>query len=565
MRMFPTRTALATTCSLALAVFCARDSQQTSDAPPRVRIDGGMLEGSYLGADSALSVFKGIPFAAPPVGALRWKPPEAVAPWAGVRKATAFGPACSQTRYPIDWFDRITKRVGGHAPPEVIPSFSEDCLYLSVWTGNLRGSRARPVMVWVHGGGDVDGWATHGSMNGEQLARNGAVVVMIEYRLGALGFLADSALSAESPHHVSGNYGLLDQIAALQWVQRNIAAFGGDPTRVTIFGQSAGAVNVTCLMMSPLAKGLFHRVIAQSGACTGPLPELRRPVMGFTPLAAVEASGKALARKLGVDRAPDVLAVMRATSADSIIAATADNADNGELTVDGWVIPSQPDVALAQGEQADVPLLIGSNEDEMRSLARAMPVKRMQDYPNQLLGALGENPRFRTLIPQMLAAYPATDTATGQRRLFEASSDWAGLGARYMARAMRNRGEHNVYVYRFTHVLPSPGGREMGAFHGAETPFVFGNDMGYPKGDRDDALGDAIRGYWLNFAATGDPNGKGLPEWPAYDISRDSYLELGDTIRSREHLRTKQFDLYDSAQARLDERLQSVAKSAVVR
>ncbi len=547
--------ALAATCSIVWTSSCAGDPQRSSDSPLRVRTDAGVVEGSYVGADSSLTVFKGIPFATPPIGALRWKPPQPVAPWAGVRKATAFGPACAQNRYKVDWFDRITKRVGGHAPPEVIPPVSEDCLYLSVWTGKQRGSHALPVMVWIHGGGDVDGWATHGSMDGEQLARGGAVLVMIEYRLGALGFLADSALSAESPHHTSGNYGLLDQIAALQWVQRNIAVFGGDPSRVTIFGQSAGAVNATCLMMSPLAKGLFHCVIAQSGACTGPMPELRRPVEGFVSFAPQEASGKVLARKLGVDHAPNVIAAMRAASADSIVAAMADDPNNGALAVDGWVIPSQPDVVLSRGEQADVPLLIGSNEDEMRTMAKEMPVKRMHDYPNLLLGALGGNSLFRTLIPQMLAAYPATDTATAQRRLFEASSDWAGSGARYMARAMRNHVQRNVYVYRFTHVIPSPGGRVMGAFHGAETPFEFGNDMGYPKGGRDDELGKAIRGYWMNFAATGDPNGTGLPKWPAYDTSSDSYLELGDTVRAREHLHTMHFDLYDSAQARLDERL----------
>ena len=522
--------------------------------PPRVAIDAGVVEGSY--ADSALAVFKGIPFAAPPVGALRWKPPAPIAHWQGIRKADSLPPICPQKRYDIDYFDRLSKRVGGTASPQRPMPMNEDCLYLSVWTTNLRGAQKQPVMVWIHGGGNVDGWATHGSIDGAALARRGAVLVMIQYRLGALGFLADSALTAESPHHSSSNYGLLDQIAALQWVQRNAAAFGGDSSRVTVFGQSAGAVDVTCLLVSPLARGVFQRVIAQSGGCTWPSPELDRPVSGLSTMPAAELSGKKLAKNLGVSGARDVLASMRAKSAEQIIAASADDPDiSRDVAVDGWVIPTQPDLAFANGVQANVPVLLGSNEDEMRSLARALPVPSMRDYPHLLLEALGGNPVFRTLAPRMLAAYPATDTSTAQRRRFEASSDGFGASARWIARAMRKAGQRDVYVYRFTHVVPSPGGRALGAFHVAEMPFVFGNDFAWPRAAQDSALGEAIRGYWVEFARTGNPNGDGRPTWPKYDPSLDSYLDLGDTIRGREHLRTVQFDLQDSAQAMVDARL----------
>jgi para-nitrobenzyl esterase len=201
-------------------------------------------------------------------------------------------------------------------------------------------------------------------------------------------------------------------------------------------------------------------------------------------------------------------------------------------------------------------MLIGSNDDEMRSLARELRVPRMQDYPHLLLDALGGSPLSSRLVPGLLAAYPALDTSVAQRRLFEANSDGFGAGVRSIARAMRKAGQQNVYVYRFTHVIPSPGGRIMGAFHVAEMPFVFGTDPGWPKGAQDSTLGDAIRGYWVEFARTGNPNGDGRPAWPPYDSNLDSYLELGDTIRARDHLRTTQFDLQDSAQAMVDARLQ---------
>src|ERR1700720_803623 len=267
---------------------------------PSARVDGGVVEGSYFDTRTSDAVFKGIPFAAPPVGDLRWKPPAPVKPWRGVRDAKEFAPICPQRLYSPEFYAGLATRLGGHPPPQRPLTTSEDCLYLSIWTSNFGSAERRPVMVWIHGGGNNGGWGTQGTDNGESLARQGVVLVMIEYRVGALGFIADSALTAESPHHSSGNYGLLDQIAALRWVQRNIAAFGGDPTRVTAFGQSSGAMDITCLMTSPLARGLFQRAISESGACTGPFAALKVPITSSSEHPAAEESGKQLAKALGV-------------------------------------------------------------------------------------------------------------------------------------------------------------------------------------------------------------------------------------------------------------------------
>ncbi|MGI8510709.1 MAG: carboxylesterase/lipase family protein [Gemmatimonadaceae bacterium] len=526
---------------------------QTTRAAPRVALDAGVIEGAYIGAARNEAVFRGIPFAAPPVGTLRWKPPEPVRPWRGVRAAREFPPICAQHLYAQEYFGGISSRVGGRVLPQRPLTTSEDCLYLNVWTANLGSSRHLPVMVWVHGGGNNGGWGTQATTDGEFLARKGVVLVMIEYRVGALGFLADSSLSAESPHHSSGNYGLLDQIAALHWVQRNIAAFGGDPSRVTIFGQSSGALDVTCLTVSPLAAGLFQRVISESGACTGPFAQLGQAVTSSSEHEAAESSGRRLAADLGVAHARDPLAAMRARSADEIVAAAfADGAVAHEVIVDGWVIPEQPDIVLAQGRQQSVPLLIGSNADEYRTLARSFTVKSMAQYPEHLLAALGTSAPLRPLLPRLLAVYPARDTAEAERRLFEVNTDGFGGSARYFARAMERSGEHNVYLYYFTHVIPTPGGMKLGAFHTGEMPFVFGSDPGWPHGPRDAALRDAISGYWVQFATTGNPNRTRLPAWPKYDAVTDRYLELGDQIHARSHIRQAQYDLQDAAQSALD-------------
>jgi len=543
-----------TLASIGVLLLCvAAHAVAQSVAPPRATLDAGVVQGINVPGHPDEAAFEGIPFAAPPIGQRRWKPPAPVPHWRGIRLATRLAPVCPQ-RFPSpEYFDGIAERVGGRSRHHAPLKTSEDCLYLDVWSNNLHGSTRLPVMVWIHGGGNVQGWATQGTDGGAALARRGVVVVMIEYRLGALGFLADSALSAESPHHSSGNYGLLDQIAALHWVQRNIAAFGGDPGRVTIFGQSSGALDVTCLTMSPLAAGLFQRAISESGACTGPFSDLRTPVLSFSPHPAAELTGARLARDLGVANTRDVLGAMRAKSADAILAAAAaDPHLSLDVIVDGWVMPEQPDLMMAAGRQQHIPLLIGSNADEYRTLARTFPVKTLARYPHELLDAFGSSAPLRRFLPQLLARYPAHDTAQAQQQLFAVNTDGFGYSARFTARAMRRAGERNVYLYRFTHVIPTPGGVRLGAFHTAEMPFVFGSNPGWPRGPGDAALADAIVGYWVRFAATGNPNRPGLPTWPAYEARTDPVLELGDQLRVVTGVRRAQYDLFDEAQRTLD-------------
>jgi len=521
---------------------------------PRARVDGGVVEGSYFDARTSNAVFKGIPFAAPPVGELRWKPPVPVRPWRGVRDAKEFAPICPQRLYSPEFYAGLATRLGGHPPPQRPLTTSEDCLYLSIWTSNFGSREKLPVMMWIHGGGNNGGWGTQGTDNGESLARQGVVLVMIEYRVGALGFIADSALTAESPHHSSGNYGLLDQIAALQWVQRNIAEFGGDPTRVTVFGQSSGALDITCLMTSPLALGLFQRAISESGACTGPFAALKVPVTSGSEHPAAEESGKQLAKALGVSDARDILAAMRAKSADEILAAMSrDGSIAHEVNVDGWVIPEQPDIVFAEGRQLSVPLIVGSNKDEYRAFLSSFGLTSMSGYSDALLGALGSSAPLRAFLPRLLETYPASDTAEAERQLFDANTDDGfGQGARFVARAMAKAKQPNVYFYYFTHAVASPAGATLGAFHGGEIPFVFGDDLGWPSGPHDQSLKSAMSGYWVQFAAMGNPNRRDLVQWPRYEPRSDRYLELGDTVRIGTGLRRKQYELLDDAQTALD-------------
>ncbi len=449
-------------------------------APPRVTIDTGTLEGR----DTAdVMVFRGIPYAAAPVGQLRWRPPQPAKHWSGVRDASRLGHNCVQ-----------------HQPyPDIDPfsaGVSEDCLYLNVWTKSLPLSPSRvprPVLVWIHGGGFWAGFGGEERHNGARLAQKGAVVVTLNYRLGPFGFLAHPAFAAESPHHAAGNYGLLDQIAALQWVKRNIARFGGDPSRVTIFGESAGGMSVGSLIASPLAKGLFQRAILESGTGVG---------VGITPRDTAHAIAMRFAESVGVLGAGDDAARrLRALHPDTILAASSTGAaSNGPRffpAVDGWVLPHPVDSALALGAANLVPVIAGTNRDE--------------------------------------------------------GDEWMGAPTRSFARLISARGVP-TYVYMFSRVGEDSANRARGAYHSAEITFVFGrpHPLQSSAGTTayDSTVAEAMSDYWVAFATSGDPNGAPTagkwPRWPRYNPATDALLEIGPEIVPRTMVKRAVYDSLDA-------------------
>jgi para-nitrobenzyl esterase len=356
-------------CFLVICYVCVARAQAQLDSHLLVTIDSGTIEGAHFGAAGDEVMFLGIPFAAPPTGERRWKPPEPVEKWQGTRRANWYGAACPQAE--DAGAEAIHKEIAESVEPYFTYRTDEDCLYLNVWTTKLPGEHTTagklPVMFWIHGGGNVGG-SSQESLLGAPLARKGVVLVSINYRLGALGFMAHPALSAESPHHASGNYGILDQIAALEWVQRNIAKFGGDPANVTIFGESAGGVNVCYLMSSPLARGLFARGIIESCTCSDYIsPELKNPSHYFEGDGTSEEIGLRLMRDLNIPDGPDALAKLRARTPKEIVDVSDRDPKVNFMaggTIDGWVLTEQPARALAQGRLAKVPVIVGSNANE---------------------------------------------------------------------------------------------------------------------------------------------------------------------------------------------------------
>jgi para-nitrobenzyl esterase len=467
---------------------------------PPVKIDSGQIAG-ITGATPELRIFKGIPFAAPPVGNLRWRVPQPVAHWDGVRTADAFGPVCMQN-------------AGGGADQKV----SEDCLYLNVWTAAKPGEK-RPVMVWIYGGGYNVGSGSQPEYEGEALAKKGAVVVTINYRLGVFGFFSHPDLTRESDRRGAGNFGLLDSIAALQWVQKNIAAFGGDPKRVTIFGESAGAGLVANLMVSPQAKGLFHRAIGESSSWT------TATIGRLSTLADAEQAGVKFADGLGAKS----LAELRAKPADQVLKA---GRGAGPI-VDGWSIPEDPGTVFAQGKQNDVPVLVGSNRDESFG---ATPANAAQ-YTEQVRRRYGDG------ADSFLKVYPGATDEQAKDSAFIAGRDEMAWVMRNWARMEARTGKSKAYIFLFTHQPPiqanaqanakggkfAPGARGT-AVHTSEIPYVFNNLRGNRAwADVDREVADAMSSYWVNFAATGNPNGKGLPNWVNYDESKNkSAMEFGD-------------------------------------
>ena len=497
-----------------------------------LKIDSGLVSGATAGEKKDVRVYRGIPFSAPPAGPLRWKPPQPVRPWDGVRACTEFGPWCPQP----------AAIIGGPAGRQ-----SEDCLYLNVWTAARRADEKRPVMVWIHGGGCTTGSGGTVFYDGEALARQGVVLVTINYRLGPLGFLAHPLLSKESHRRVSGNYGMMDQIEALRWIQRNVAAFGGDPGCVTIFGESAGGASVCRLMVSPPARGLFHRAIAESGTIYSRSRWLKETRGGVE---SAEALGERVAARLGCDKEADPLAAMRAKTPQEVLKAADPmqglfgSGTKWVWVVDGWLLPDDPATLFAAGKQAAVPLVAGSNADEGTIFLRQLPVRHVAGYE------LTVRSLFAPHGPEWLKLFPAAsddEVPAALDHLVTAVSFAAP--ARAAARDMEKAGA-KAYVYHFTRVPPVYRASGLGAFHGGEIPYVFGHAGGRPGfEEKDRELAKVMSGCWVRFAATGNPNGPGLPEWPAYTAAADSYLEFGDAIKIKSGLYKEACDLTDKTQA----------------
>jgi para-nitrobenzyl esterase len=472
--------------------------------PEPIRVETGLVSG-VPGAFSEVRVFKGLPFAAPPVGDLRWRPPQAPKNWDGVRAADTFSANCMQR-----------SAGGGAFPPyggdRSATTMSEDCLYLNIYSTAGSPADRRPVMVWIHGGAYTSGAGA--IYQGEDLARKGVVVVTVNYRLGVFGFLAHPELTKESATHASGNYAFLDQIAALKWVQKNIGAFGGDASRVTIFGESAGSWSVNNLVATPLAHGLFQRAIGESG---GQFAITRT-------LAEAEAAGATFAKAAGAES----LRALRAMPAEAVAEAAVSRA-NGfttSATVDGWVFPQDVATIFRSGKQNDVPVIIGSNANEGSIFTPATTTG--QSFRTQ------SQRRYGAETDAFLKLYPfATDEGARAAQAASMRDETFGWEMRTWARLQTTTGTSKVYLYYFSHVPPLPNSAWLGAQHGSEIPYA----LNWPNGKRstqvawtdgDRKLAEEVSSYWVNFATSGDPNGKDLPKWSAYQIKDDQAMGFGD-------------------------------------
>lgn len=515
-----TRNSARTSIAVGLMILAA------TAAGAQVRTQAGLVEGT-VSADGHVRTFIGIPYAAPPVGQLRWQAPQPVTPWDGVRKATTFGARCMQG--PI-FSDMIFR-----------DQMSEDCLYLNVWTPDRAAHL--PVMVWIYGGGFQGGSASEPRQDGTHLAGKGVIVVSMNYRLGVFGFLAHPELTKEAASHASGNYGLLDQIAALAWVQKNIAAFGGDQGNVTIFGESAGSLSVSAIMASPLAKGLVHKAIGESGAY------LAGPGGPLAPksLSAAEALGATFATSAGADS----LAALRARTADEVLKASLERgpADWFAPGVDGYVLPEDPYAIYVAGRQLHVPLLAGWNAGEGRAgVVLAKDKVTAQGFTAQT------HERFKDNADALLKVYPAgTDAGAVESAAALAGDLFMGYGTWKWLDVQLQTGGSPVYRYSFDRDRPVPAdlkvngvpatAKDIGARHAGEIEYVFGalaSDTQAPWEPVDTTISGLMMSYWSNFARSGNPNGAGLPSWPAYHAADYAVMHIApesravnDTLRAR--------------------------------
>lgn len=458
--------------------------------PSPVKVNEGLLQGT---TENGLTIYKGIPFAAPPVGQLRWRAPQPAAKWTGVRSADKFAPG------PIQ---------GGNPPS----GKSEDCLYLNVWSPAKTANEKLPVLVWIYGGGFNAGATSESNYNGANLAKKGVILVSLAYRVGQLGFLSHPDLSKEDPNKVSGNYGLLDMIAGLKWIQQNIAAFGGDPKKVTIFGESAGGIAVSQLCVSPLAKGLFIGAISQSGGSFGPSRATTFPGENMKRLPDAEAAGEAYAKNAGFNSIAD----LRKIDADKLPAARG----LSWPIIDGYVIPDDQYKLYEAGKYNETPILVGYNSDEGASFS---PPKTGEDY------VAGVKSRYGKFADDLVKAYLAGTGAVAKTARDLARDAAFGWHTWSWAKLQANKGKSKVFYYYFDQHPDYPATSPRagsGSPHGQEVAYVFGvlNPASPQTTKTDLEISDQMGTYWTNFAKYGDPNGPGVPKWPEFSKTNPAVM-----------------------------------------
>lgn len=462
-----------------------------------IKTDAGYISG-IKSSDDVVHIYKGIPFAAPPVGELRWKAPQPVAHWQGVKKCNVFAASPMQNK-PVPFMM--------YTEPYLIPSspINEDCLYLNVWTTAKSSGEKKPVMVWIYGGGFVSGGTACAIYDGENIAKKDVVFVSIPYRVGVFGFLAHPELTKESKGKSSGNYALLDQIAALHWIQKNIAAFGGDANNVTIIGQSAGAFSVNALVASPLAKGLFKRAIAESGGM-------------------FSADGNAISLQAAEKNGEDFFKKLNATSVEALRKIPADSLQKlaasfrSAPVIDGYVLPKDVYDIFNNDEQNDVAVLTGWNADD------GFPSNNIPDAATYTQNA---KEKYGSLADEYLKAFPGNNNDEIYHSVFALNRDNVFAWQAYTwAKLETTKGHNNVYVYLFKHT--SPGQEKYGAFHSSEIPFALDNlhTWNLEWMDADKKLADVMSTYWTNFAKTGNPNGNSLAEWQPFNSSENKIMVL---------------------------------------
>lgn len=490
---------MAITSLLFSLLFISCFQQESVDQPFEsiVATKSGLVQGA-VNESKTVTAFKGIPFAAPPVGALRWREPHPPEAWDGVRDATKFCPSCMQAgdgAARLPWTEEYMNQT----------EISEDCLFLNIWTPARFTSDNLPVLMWIYGGGFREGSGSIAVYDGEELAKKGIILVTVNYRLGVLGYLAHPELTAESPHNASGNYGYLDQVAALQWIRENIAAFGGNPDKVTISGQSAGALSVQALTASPLARGLFNRAIIVSG------PRMST-MTGFVSGELAEAKGEEFAESKGAAS----LEELRALPAEDLVADFRPNNDWSAI-IDGWFLTEPMAATFEKGELSDVPTMAGLTADDRRSR-----ITELTEFVKKARDDYGDRAQ------EFLELYPAKADEEAVLMATEATRDQGRFDAAVWAEFRGNTAKTPVYTYFFKRAIPWPEHPEFGAFHTSDVIYWFNNlkmlDRPWTEGDK--ALAETASSYWVNFVTSGNPNGEGLPEWPDFNAEKKETQEL---------------------------------------